>query len=921
MFSKRVLELYARYACRDTIPLIFKMAASRMRTASALSSSGRDVEEWKMARDWMISIGVLPAHGRVTDPNFTLFDFAQSLRDGVLLCQVANVLHPGAVVDVGMKPQMSQFMCLKNIRNFLTACTRLFNLADGDLFDANELYDVSDFGKVVNTLSKLSHLPESLHRGFEPFPPNTNKFAAYQDEDIYSNLEEIALSRDITEEENPYDVVTIEEEGDKIYEDLCAVNYIPKPSRQSSQEEKRKYIVAEIIETEKGYVEALRMIVHNFINDPRVKNTLNAEDKELIFINIEELHKMHSKFVFKLEDACNRMDGVNISKLFLDCRDDFLKYGNYCARMPDAQVHIDELSRRDAKFKDILEECQKRANSKFTLRSLLVVPFQRVLKYPLLLSELYKQTKPTHQDKQGLEKALCALQDVATYINQVKRDDENMKTVKDIQNSLTSGVGEDLFKFGHLMKDGEVQVKSCDQQPKKRHAFLFDRALIICKTKGDTYHHKSTLFLNYYELQENVTSGPGRGKFLHGWSMRGETMEAERNSCSMFTKTADMKDKWITEIKRAMYNLLLPGVNQGEHHFDLYTFTNPTYCGVCQNLLWGLVNQGYKCVICDASCHQGCILKCPECRGNRRPNKSFTGVSPFMPRSPISLASISPERQRKVSAPPRMGTDAQVVVAIQNFHGIAPSGRSSLNMVIGDEVEVLNQNDPEWWEGLSIRTGTTGYFPRSHVTSTENADAGNKQNQLTNRHRYEQHTLKEESPGHPSPAPGEIKDTLTKYPWFAGKMDRTEAEQETMGRSDGTFLVRESANRAGEYALSVRFRNATKHIKIPYEDGTFCLTQSKVFDSIPELVAYYRENTLGVSFTGLDTTLRCGLNEDQDNRGIGWATALYPYQARNAKEISIQKNSKILILNKDGSWWKGECDGQIGYFPSNYVKE
>lgn len=39
---------------------------------------------------------------------------------------------------------------------------------------------------------------------------------------------------------------------------------------------------------------------------------------------------------------------------------------------------------------------------------------------------------------------------------------------------------------------------------------------------------------------------------------------------------------------------------------------------------------------------------------------------------------------------------------------------------------------------------------------------------------------------------------------FVGKMDRNTAEKELTHRSDGTFLVRESVNREGEYALSVR---------------------------------------------------------------------------------------------------------------------
>ena len=42
----------------------------------------------------------------------------------------------------------SQFLCLKNIRAFLNSCTKIFDLKESVLFDAHELYDVSDFGKV-----------------------------------------------------------------------------------------------------------------------------------------------------------------------------------------------------------------------------------------------------------------------------------------------------------------------------------------------------------------------------------------------------------------------------------------------------------------------------------------------------------------------------------------------------------------------------------------------------------------------------------------------------------------------------------------------------------------------------------------------------------------------------------------------------
>lgn len=82
------------------------MEARRSRSASA-RSTGREVEEWKMARDWMLKMDIL-LPTKAADFNSTLFDFAQSLRDGVLLCQLANTLEPGAVKDINTKSQMSQ---------------------------------------------------------------------------------------------------------------------------------------------------------------------------------------------------------------------------------------------------------------------------------------------------------------------------------------------------------------------------------------------------------------------------------------------------------------------------------------------------------------------------------------------------------------------------------------------------------------------------------------------------------------------------------------------------------------------------------------------------------------------------------------------------------------------------------------------
>ena len=48
--------------------------------------------------------------------------------------------------------------------------------------------------------------------------------------------------------------------------------------------------------------------------------------------------------------------------------------------------------------------------------------------------------------------------------------------------------------------------------------------------------------------------------------------------------------------------------------------------------------------------------------------------------------------------------------------------------------------------------------------------------------------------------------------------------------------------------------------------------------------------------------------------------ALYPYTAQNPDELTFQKDTVINVTKKDDpDWWQGECNGQVGMFPSNYV--
>ena len=53
-----------------------------------------------------------------------------------------------SLTDEPSLSSLTQFLCLKNIRTFLVACGEVFGMKKSELFEAFDLFDVRDFGKV-----------------------------------------------------------------------------------------------------------------------------------------------------------------------------------------------------------------------------------------------------------------------------------------------------------------------------------------------------------------------------------------------------------------------------------------------------------------------------------------------------------------------------------------------------------------------------------------------------------------------------------------------------------------------------------------------------------------------------------------------------------------------------------------------------
>ncbi|EDR25025.1 hypothetical protein EDI_285400 [Entamoeba dispar SAW760] len=68
----------------------------------------------------------------------------------------------------------------------------------------------------------------------------------------------------------------------------------------------------------------------------------------------------------------------------------------------------------------------------------------------------------------------------------------------------------------------------------------------------------------------------------------------------------------------------------------------------------------------------------------------------------------------------------------------------------------------------------------------------------------------------------------------------------------------------------------------------------------------------------VETVIHQPMKSEEEHEEI--VVCQFAYSAENETELSLKEGDKIKILNKKGDWWQGECQGNIGFFPSNYVK-
>uniref|UniRef100_A0A1I8NW27 Protein vav n=1 Tax=Stomoxys calcitrans TaxID=35570 RepID=A0A1I8NW27_STOCA len=588
--------------------------------AAALNSTNSDL--WRECVNWLKRCKVIPPDHMATEEIRVL---ALTLRDGVLLCNLVIYLDPKCLdpSEMTKRPQMAQFLCCKNIKLFLDVCRTHFKLRESDLFEPNMLYDLTHFHRVLITLSKLSQCAkvQKLHPNIEGFNLQLSPSErSHSDEAIYKDLHSTTNDNNACNGHVDEHINTKEEE---VYQDLCALQRSSRSQITSATSfEQRDYVIRELIDTESNYLDVLNALKLKFMAP--LERYLTPEDIKQIFPRIKELVDIHTKFLDKLRDSLQPNAKMKMSQVFLEFREPFLIYGEYCSCLLGAIDFLGDVCKKNQIIEQLVQQCEREYNvGKLQLRDILSVPMQRILKYHLLLDKLVKETSPAHEDYRSLERAKEAMIDVSQYINEVKRDSDHLVIIQKVKDSIIDlhllQNGNDLLQYGRLLLDGELHIKAHeDQKTKLRYAFVFDKILILVKPShmktGDMqYTYRDSHNLNEYQVEQSHSRRTiGRdSRFKYQLLL---ARKSGKTAFTLYLKSEPERDKWRKALTEAMENLDPPGCRNTDHKMEIFTFDAPTTCRHCSKFLKGRIHQGYRCKVCEIAVHKGCISSTGRCK-------------------------------------------------------------------------------------------------------------------------------------------------------------------------------------------------------------------------------------------------------------------------------------------------------------------
>uniref|UniRef100_A0A2K5ZHQ1 Rho guanine nucleotide exchange factor 25 n=1 Tax=Mandrillus leucophaeus TaxID=9568 RepID=A0A2K5ZHQ1_MANLE len=282
---------------------------------------------------------------------------------------------------------------------------------------------------------------------------------------------------------------------------------------ESEAEQKKKalersmYVLSELVETEKMYVDDLGQIVEGYMATMAaqgVPESLRGRDR-IVFGNIQQIYEWHRDYFLQELQRCLK-DPDWLAQLFIKHERRLHMYVVYCQNKPKSEHVVSEFG--DSYF----EELRQQLGHRLQLNDLLIKPVQRIMKYQLLLKDFLKYYNRAGMDTAELEQAV----EVMCFVPKRCNDMMTLGRLRGFEGKLTAQgklLGQDTFWVIEPEAGGLLSSRG-----RERRVFLFEQIIIFSEAlgggvRGGTqpgYVYKSSIKVSCLGLEGNLQGDPCR---------------------------------------------------------------------------------------------------------------------------------------------------------------------------------------------------------------------------------------------------------------------------------------------------------------------------------------------------------------------------------------------------------------------------
>uniref|UniRef100_A0A672YET5 Rho guanine nucleotide exchange factor 25 n=1 Tax=Sphaeramia orbicularis TaxID=375764 RepID=A0A672YET5_9TELE len=227
-----------------------------------------------------------------------------------------------------------------------------------------------------------------------------------------------------------------------------------------------RYVLKELIETEKHYVADLGFIVEGYMDTMHSKGIpedMKGKDK-IVFGNIHQIFDWHKDYFLGELEKC-LAEPERLAQLFIKHERRLHMYVVYCQNKPKSEHIVSEY------IETYFEELRQQLGHRLQLNDLLIKPVQRIMKYQLLLKDFLKYYTKAGMDTEELEKAV----EVMCFVPKRCNDMMNVGRLQGFEGKITAQ--------GKLLQQDTFTVTEQDtgflSRAKERRIFLFEQLVIF----------------------------------------------------------------------------------------------------------------------------------------------------------------------------------------------------------------------------------------------------------------------------------------------------------------------------------------------------------------------------------------------------------------------------------------------------------